>query len=675
MAAERALPTPPLPSSPLVYPFPFPTKRDPALQPNPHPYAVKTTTSALLTRSNSSGHNVAAMHHYYVPVSPNASRSSEHVKGHRPSKSQPIHISPSRSSPRPLPVPPIFPSSSPTRSNGHPSDGGAGGYSSADEARPCSRRARRADTLPSYTSPDVFSHLPALLDDLPSNPKLWTPVQLSSYLMAALRVTSAARPGESDCVLPTPVAKDIATFLRSRMVSGRTFLKLSDEDLQSMGMNKKWRQVLLSASHDLRQNMLKGRIWGTEASPSSSPGSASPAIPVDVFSNGLYSSSAPDLLADDIGSESGGSPTRYRSGRVRGMVESFERSGSFSSEGSFDGDEGGRVHRSPSNIARWLHKEDPIDEDPLRSSSPVCGAMQETFEPTMEELLATEPSGTDSTGSWGVRAWEEMDLAPNVTVKRVAENSAPNGTWVETPPEKDAIGTIVALENGGGKGSHHRRGREERRVVTAIFAPSDAGTACSATESEKEAAPEAVSVLEAREAGTQTDGVERPLETDWIVRENILRDELTTTRALLETFRARLEAVEQKVADLEQREHEREMEASRATNAKTNALVSGDAASSAEASSELVEVASSSVGADNTTSRVSLLPAAFQQFKRSLPMAIGLPSAPTDDDDNAEPSSVSDLPSYVLLVGLGVCAVVLRVVLRKVTGRGVGLKL
>ena len=40
------------------------------------------------------------------------------------------------------------------------------------------------------------------------------------------------------------------------------------------------------------------------------------------------------------------------------------------------------------------------------------------------------------------------------------------------------------------------------------------------------------------------------------------------------------------------------------------------------------------------------------------------------DAQEPEPSTVSDLPSYVLLVGLGVCAVVAQVVLRKVIGKG-----
>ena len=43
-----------------------------------------------------------------------------------------------------------------------------------------------------------------------------------------------------------------------------------------------------------------------------------------------------------------------------------------------------------------------------------------------------------------------------------------------------------------------------------------------------------------------------------------------------------------------------------------------------------------------------------------------VPSQDAQDAQEPEPSTVSDLPSYVLLVGLGVCAVVVQVVLRRV---------
>ena len=65
----------------------------------------------------------------------------------------------------------------------------------------------------------------------------------------------------------------------------------------------------------------------------------------------------------------------------------------------------------------------------------------------------------------------------------------------------------------------------------------------------------------------------------------------------------------------------------------------------------------------------AMIPAALHHLENvgSLHRAHG--GADTEDDGDGEPANLSDLPSYVLLVGFGVCAVVLRVVLRRVAGR------
>ena len=233
MTTERALPIPPIqspsPTKTSKFSFPSPNKPDPNLKPNPHPYAVKTTTSALLTRSNSSGHNIDATRHYYVPLSPNASRSPESSKGHKTSKSlNAVAESPSRS-PRPLPAPPT---ASGNTSPVHSADASLAGYD-ADASFP--RRTKRADTLPTFPSeqPAPGLELLTIPDDLPPNPKLWTPSQLSTYLKTALRVTSQARVGQPGAVpLPIRVAKDIAAFTRSRMITGRMFLRLTEADLE-----------------------------------------------------------------------------------------------------------------------------------------------------------------------------------------------------------------------------------------------------------------------------------------------------------------------------------------------------------------------------------------------------------------------------------------------------------
>lgn len=172
--------------------------------PDQHPYAIKTTSTSVLTRSNSRG-LAASRQHLYIPNTPSP------ASKHRYSKSDV-----SRPSPRPLPIPPAL--ESPTKERkGH-------AYTSSDECLFPSVRTR-ADTLPSGPSPSPAS--PVKVDELPSNPRVWTTSQLASYLITALRVKS----GEA-LPLPLPVAKDIATFVKEARLNGRAFLRLNEQDLE-----------------------------------------------------------------------------------------------------------------------------------------------------------------------------------------------------------------------------------------------------------------------------------------------------------------------------------------------------------------------------------------------------------------------------------------------------------
>lgn len=191
-------PTSPLPLSP-------PSTHDPALKPNPHPYAIKTTHTALLSRSNSSGHN-SPSRYFYIPSTGTPSRSqtkrAHEYRGHRQSNSLTGEL--------PFPLPSPLPS--PT----HP-------QRSEPEGDALYRRPR-ADTLPTYLadSSHVLSIEPE--EDLPLNPKTWTPSQLSVYLTTTLSVRSGER-------LPERVASDIASWVRRESVTGRTFLRWTDQDL------------------------------------------------------------------------------------------------------------------------------------------------------------------------------------------------------------------------------------------------------------------------------------------------------------------------------------------------------------------------------------------------------------------------------------------------------------
>ena len=181
-------------------------KHDPSLKPNPHPYAIKTTHTGILSRSNSSGHNTHSRYFYTPPPgtpSHSPTKPAPEYRSHRHSASLTSEL------PSPLP--------SPLASPAHSQRG-----QSEDDV---SLRRQRADTLPTYLANiDAVSTEPE--EDLPRNPKTWMPSQLSVYLTAALQVRSGAR-------LPERVARDITSWVRREAVTGRTFLRWTDEDLKT----------------------------------------------------------------------------------------------------------------------------------------------------------------------------------------------------------------------------------------------------------------------------------------------------------------------------------------------------------------------------------------------------------------------------------------------------------
>ncbi|KAI0791210.1 hypothetical protein C8Q75DRAFT_757150 [Abortiporus biennis] len=654
-AEVPASPSFPSPSqSPSFSPLLSPS-HDPALKPNPHPYAIKTTSTGVLTRSNSTSYNTNATRHYYIPTSPSSRSHPEHVSRHRHAKSNYEPISPSKA-PRPLPVPPSFPTS-----NSH-----SNGYTSGEEPYMGPRRAKRAETLPSFLDP-VHTHstgsTTVTLDDLPSNPKLWSPSQLSSYLVTALRVS------KSDDVesvsIPARVAQDIAAFIKQVRMNGRTFLRLNEEDLTRMGINQKWREALLIASRNLRQNVLKGRIWGQDESPDASP---------HPFSNSMYNSSSSSIGSantDDNNSEPTKPVRRYRDGRVRGMVETFERSGSFSSESSCDEDE---LPTRPTFPKDWKSQSaenilqsgvfgpfarSPSPERRPLPEPPVFQPVREvTEEPSIEDLLAS----TDrQPGTWGARAWEQMDYQPGVTVKRLGDNgTGQNGNNSTVLAEElDGMTTVIGIGRGSGKGpGSGRRKKEEKRIVTAIFTPSRPDNLPVAVQDD----PPAEQVEDAAEISVPvtaipihhidvTTGTEdlEDMDGEIVPLEQALATELAETKALLEALKARLETVEQKVADLEETERQRVLEEEKRRQEKSTAHTQQETQSG-----------KSNVEGDS--------PSILSQASSFLPSF--MQSRPTEQPGRStDPQSVSELPSYVLLVGIGVCAIVLRVVFKKVGGR------
>ena len=155
-------------------------------KPNAHPYAIKTSSTALLSRNSSSSSSVLGTHHY-IPPSPSPSPTTQtgfgYTTRHRYSTSE---------SPRPFPPPPS-----------------AAALLGNDDDDDTPRRVHRAYSLPQEIK-------------LPEDPKRWTPAEVSIYLTS----------GGGGHDLPTPVAHDIATFVKDKKITGRRFLRLNEVDLE-----------------------------------------------------------------------------------------------------------------------------------------------------------------------------------------------------------------------------------------------------------------------------------------------------------------------------------------------------------------------------------------------------------------------------------------------------------
>ncbi|KAG8906396.1 hypothetical protein FRB99_006991 [Tulasnella sp. 403] len=371
--------------SPSLTPDREPVKRPSSAQARPlaapsnrhdHPYLIRTTSSSLLTRSNS----VGATHKPPViaaktPASPALGRSQG--RGHKHTKSQ--------TSVPPLPLPPSTPTS-PTRSDNVStvplcSSPTPDTTPSATPAKTENRgRVRRSGTLPSIHQKPSDNSIK--LEDLPTNPKAWSSVHLATYLSATLHVKGGGS-------LPVPVVRDIANFVVNQKLSGRVFLRLTPRDVEDMGINQLWRPALLTASRNLRQNVVQGRIWGfgnvpeqdhasretqitSDAVPpapaaTSAKHASLPSVPSTVFED------TPDDVSDRSVTSAPGEkvstenlavrnvPTRSRSGsnRVKDLVANFERS---TSGGRVNG---GSTDESFSNTSLVFSSPKPMGRHPL----------------------------------------------------------------------------------------------------------------------------------------------------------------------------------------------------------------------------------------------------------------------------------------------------------------------
>lgn len=408
-------------------------------------------------------------------------------------------------------------------------------------------------------------------------------------------------------------------------------------------MNKLWRTALLTASRNLRQSVLHGRIWGFGSS--SSPSIPSPSDfphedpdeddPDDTPNNRRLRSRASSTAGSTIYSSASSSSSveslyspEKGSGRVKGMVQSFERDSESRRARS------GSVSSVESNEFESASERNVTTRRPL--PTPPRFATEES-EMTVEQLLAAG-GGEVHTGveyanrssrkgkqrQLGVYAWE-TELGLGETVKHVGG---------DRPSVEDVFG--------GG----------QREVPSEVH----------------EAQAEIVLSIER---------------------------EVEDTRALIARFRERLEEVERKVGEMEDRDLEREQQwrlrreakrrlkaeeederrrlVKRAREQSSHAGLLGILLSSKPGSALMDAMgyaASLSLALIPTTS-ASVTPPASSSLQ-DTDIAEKQPTTNPDADTTTRPRqdptdllSVRALPSYVLLVGLGVCVVVLRVMLRR----------
>ncbi|OJA08275.1 hypothetical protein AZE42_03781 [Rhizopogon vesiculosus] len=566
--------------SPSPSPTLFPSKKHPTILPNAHPYAIKTTSSAVLSRSNSSPHSASSVKHHYVPPSPTRPR-------HRHTSSASSVEGAEIAQPPPLPVPPSI---SPTRAS-----------FTLDEGK--SRRLRRAETLPPTSAVPILNDNAVVVDNkLPRNPKQWSADDLASYITTSLQTGGELDTEDKGLVLHA---------IKEKTITGRDFLRLTDANLASLSLTAAQQLYLLKASRALRADILRSRIWVDSYHSKDISARSKDVYTRSIrgsnsgFNGSLYRSSAssvdlvlqpsasigadeelppsPAMTLNRSNSVSDSSAQRYRDlahmrirrrGKVKGLVETWERErGTVSgSEGSMSGSDA----ESDSDIPSVGSPPPPALSNSTSSLSipppPYTSLRDNEDEPTIEELL------TSSGPIEGARAWEE-DCGLGETVKWIPTGTPTPLPFAPLPPKEatsfeiNAESTECSVDCNLSKLSVSRSGRanKQKRVVTAIFTGGSGGTIDNSSESgavdevpQANTTPGVINIRDdaeievaAVESAAQPDDVflapeqvaRQPSDDDAVI--TALEVSIANTRAQLETFRVRLEAVEAQIVTQE----------------------------------------------------------------------------------------------------------------------------
>ncbi|KAF9457580.1 hypothetical protein BDZ94DRAFT_1301816 [Collybia nuda] len=310
------------------------------IKPNPHPYAIKTTSTALLSRSASIPSSTTSTPYYYVPSSPSPSPTKTHAP--RPSRHR-YSRSLTSNDPRPLPVPP-------------------------------------GDALP-----PVFNS--------PQGPKQWTPEQLAEFLeekipgeevrqlvirheiggRAFLRFDDGVLDAYSVPKTLRPALLSAVRSLKQRVLHGRINPFSTDNTTSRQSISR-------SASSSPTRPITNPRF---SSSCTHDPEEDDPAYlsSSSSFSSVSSTSSLRNLGNGDPDGSSHRRRRTRRDGRVHGIVASLERSGSVdeghSPTRSQQGSPTRALNSSPTRFStsptRGLYTRDPSDSTSNNSTDDEPG--------------------------------------------------------------------------------------------------------------------------------------------------------------------------------------------------------------------------------------------------------------------------------------------------------------
>lgn len=418
-----------------------------------------------------------------------------------------------------------------------------------------------------------------------------------------------------------------------------------------MGINKLWRDALLASSRALRQDILKGRIFGfgsSSSNPSDHARQQKARVPSTVQEGAEGEGYQSVRLSRSHSTSSNG-------GRVRGMVANFERAasesgGSCSSRGSSPIDRRYNLGDEPGTRAAATVSLDGGDVE-----AGVASGGESSREPSEYEFantggaseLFSQPTG--AAFSTPPPLYDSVTRALTRIISDESKASRPfdaDTTITDTHDDDDEEGELSVADliaaQGGSWGAEAWQAVDEdgasyietaRRIGNAnasVISPSRARTRLPVSDVFN-------TPLSLRPESPPRDEAPIRLPIRTPPEPVLIRSDERDSLALLDAFRRRLEEVERKLDEMETREAEREQQAQ-----STRSIA--------------------------TTSSVFASQAQNDPGEQAITDPTTIDRSEAGEADALDPTA-RDLPTYVLMVGLGVCFVVARVVFRKLAGK------